>query len=753
MLNGEKIDINDFGNTLKSLGIGVEEIIDLRKGKFKSAKVVNKTKNEIKVYDGVNNFSIAVGPSIINSLALNDVIFLSGRKILREKELGVGDNDRIIKSNVGVGLDFYDIYGNIVFDLEVPTNRFDFLSHLGIAREFVSHHGIEKEDFQLASCEFKCSKEFKKDQKWNIEVKDSDLFAYTGVRIENISIRSSPFDIKWKLFAAGLRPINNIVDITNYILLKYGQPMHAFDIRFLDGKSIIVRRAKKSEKIKIIGGSDVELNEDVMVIADQKKPIAIAGIIGGEESEVREDTRSIILECADFAPYRIKRGIQVVKIITDSSKRFETRIDPVFRKKVLEETIKMIEEITKGEVVGVFDYEKEKFVQRNVIIDPERIRSLLGMKISKEEIISLIEGFNFNTDEIGMNNKIKVYIPSFRHDIVIEEDMVEEIARIKGYDSVPEDFNISGYGGGNREEFSNIKRKIREFLTARGLFETVNLSFSNPENNRLFSDLQPVDIVNPISERWNQMRTSIIPSLLEVLRENLRYGIKDVRIFDIGRIYYDKSEEERLGILITGSRIPVFWGSKKEKFDIFDLKGILEDILYLFNVDFKFIPETPKNFSRGGKVEIKGVEQDVGFGVWGEIERNVLERLDLKSKVYIFEIPIHSFTIQKEYTPKTIKFPVIERDLSFIMARSVNVDQIKKYIESNKYFDEVHVFDYYSGKNIPQDKKVVGFRLIVYPVQQEDEKKIDNFLTDLVEDIENNFNITLRGGKNGRNFE
>ncbi len=729
----DRIDVKDFENTLKSLGIGVEDIITLSGKDYTSARVVEVKDDNMILFDGRERKEM----SFIKGIEPGDVVFVKDGTLLYEKEL-FGTDGGVVKVQGEPGVKFSEIFGNTVFELEVPPNRFDLLSHVGIAREFAAHHRIEWNEPHPPTFEAEAKGE------WDIVVEDEDLLGYTGVFIKGVKVVPSPFEIKWRLYATGLRPINNLVDITNYILLKYGQPLHIFDVRFIEGNRIVVRRGREGEKIRVIGGIEVKLNNEVMVIADQAKPLAIAGIIGGEESEVREDTESILLECADFSPPRIKRGTQVTKIITDSSKRFETRVDPLFRRSVITETVDMINSLSGGEVVSAFDYEKEKFIKRKVQMDPKRVNRVLGIDMDSKEMERLLNDFGFRTERDG--EKIMVEVPSFRHDIKIEEDLMEEIARIKGYDSIPEVFSFSGYKGGKREEISILKNHLRHFLVSRGFYEVVTLSFSNQKENSIFKSSTPVEILNPISERWNQMRTSIIPSLMGVVKENVRYGIRDIRLFELGRVYFDEGEKEMLSLVLTGKRNPVFWGGGKDGiFDIYDLKGIMEDIFSLYNVIYRFDHEPQKGFLRGGRVILEG-----GEGVWGEIAPSSLDIWDIEQRVFAFEIPLNVFLISRgKRSPSIMKFPVIERDLSLLVGRYIPVDEVKRFIEEKNWFDEVHVFDYYSGENIPADKKVVGIRVVLYPSSEVGDEKVESLMSRVVDELKKNYNITLRGGNNG----
>ena len=640
----------------------------------------------------------------------------SSGMVCAEDELGLGENHEgimVLDEKSKVGTLAQDILGldDVIFEIDILPNRaHDCLSHLGVARE-VAVLLESKIKNQKSNMDLRISNSSKE---LEVKIKNEELCRrYSAVIINSVKIKESPSWLKNRLESCDIRSINNIVDITNFVMLSIGQPIHAFDADKLNGK-IIVRNAKKGEKIVSLDENKYELTENDLVIADEKNPIAIAGVMGGLETAVDENTKNIIFEAANFQGTNIRKTSSRLKLSSESSYRFEREIDPEIITSAIEMAVNLTKELSSGDIKdGVIDIYPSPEKRRNIKFNFSRIENLLGIEIEKEKVFSILTSLGF---EVSQNDdEIEVLIPTFRRDVEKANDIIEEIGRINGYEMIEEVFANVPMKSVIQDKTLLMEKDIRKTLEGLGFFEVYNYSFLGEKE---ISGVQlkiedHLELQNPLSEEFMFMRTSLLPDLLNNTRDNLKHR-DSFKLFELGRIYLKNSKDnvdERK--ILSGIMV-----SKNQKETLFyDAKEQLELILEKIGVErlsYRKI-ENPESFwHKGRSAEILSKKKVIGK--IGEIHPIVLNNFDLTSKVIYFEIYIEelvSFYGEIKKYQKINKFPEVELDLSVVFNESVQWGEIKKAINStsNNLIQGIEPFDIYRGENLGENKKSIAFRI------------------------------------------
>ena len=640
----------------------------------------------------------------------------SSGMVCAEDELGLGENHEgimVLDEKSKVGTLAQDILGldDVIFEIDILPNRaHDCLSHLGVARE-VAVLLESKIKNQKSNMDLRISNSSKE---LEVKIKNEELCRrYSAVIINSVKIKESPSWLKNRLESCDIRSINNIVDITNFVMLSIGQPIHAFDADKLNGK-IIVRNAKKGEKIVSLDENKYELTENDLVIADEKNPIAIAGVMGGLETAVDENTKNIIFEAANFQGTNIRKTSSRLKLSSESSYRFEREIDPEIITSAIEMAVNLTKELSSGDIKdGVIDIYPSPEKRRNIKFNFSRIENLLGIEIEKEKVFSILISLGF---EVSQNDdEIEVLVPTFRRDVEKANDIIEEIGRINGYEMIEEVFANVPMKSVIQDKTLLMEKDIRKTLEGLGFFEVYNYSFLGEKE---ISGVQlkiedHLELQNPLSEEFMFMRTSLLPDLLNNTRDNLKHR-DSFKLFELGRIYLKNSKDnvdERK--ILSGIMV-----SKNQKETLFyDAKEQLELILEKIGVErlsYRKI-ENPESFwHKGRSAEILSKKKVIGK--IGEIHPIVLNNFDLTSKVIYFEIYIEelvSFYGEIKKYQKINKFPEVELDLSVVFNESVQWGEIKKAINStsNNLIQGIEPFDIYRGENLGENKKSIAFRI------------------------------------------
>ncbi|MFH1709998.1 MAG: phenylalanine--tRNA ligase subunit beta [bacterium] len=641
-------------------------------------------------------------------------------------ELGLSDTAEgifILEKDAAVGEDIRKVLGigGAVLDIDVLPNRIDVLSIIGVARE-VGAILNKKAKFPLIKVR-ESSEGIKKSAK--ISVKDKGLCPrYMARVIKNVSIKPSPQWMQERLIACGMRPINNVVDITNYVLLEMGQPLHAFDLNSLKDGTLIVRKAAKGEKMTTIDGEKRELGE-CLVIADAQKAIAVAGVMGGMSTEVIDSTKDILLESAYFDPKTIHKAEKYLKLRTESSIRFARGVDWNGVEAALDRAADLMGELAGGKIsAGKVDIKAKDRKPKKVALRLKRVNDILGTDLKFTEISSILSRLGFKVK--GSN----VEVPLFRAgDIEREIDIIEEIARIHGYEKIPvtnPDLKIKNTKGVSEDQ---IKR-IKTILIDAGLNEVLTYSMLPPKEADIGEKRgQSIRILNPISDDLSVMRPSILPGLLKVLTFNLNRQVEDVNIFEAGKIFYkdDKgviTEKAELGAVLYGKRSYRYDG-KKENMDFFQIKGIIEDILGYLGVSYEIKENAFPGYHPSRSAAIHKTEKTIG--VFGELHPDIGRKLEIEGPIYVISLDLDETLNIKKLPPKYKEiplYPAVKRDIAMIVPYGVSNKAIIGEIRASggELIEGIALFDKYEGNQIEK-----GYYSLAYSVTY---RKANRTLTD-----------------------
>jgi len=623
-----------------------------------------------------------------------------------------------------------------ILDIDVLPNRApDCFSHLGIAREIAVITGLK---YTGLTCVISEDKKIKAKDFVSVEVKNKLACPrYTARVITDVKVGPSPKWIQERLKICGLRPINNIVDIANYVMLETGQPLHAFDGEKLAEKKIIVRFAQNREKIVTLDEEKYDLSEDILVIADLKKPVAIAGVKGGKIPEIDKKTKIVVLESANFELRTIRRGSKKLGLITDASLRFEHGIDPNLTEFAINRAAYLIQEIAKGKIAqGLVDVYPKKVFPKRIRLDLDYVERLLGVKISHNEIKNILKRLGFKVDGVEPR-QLSVEVPTRRLDISIPEDLIGEIGRIYGYQKIPSLFPTVALIPPKRNLEIFWEDNIKNILKEVGLTETYNYSFISEKEAKIFR-YQPKDLIeveNPISIEQKYLRPSLIPNLLKNVQKNQKYFI-DIKVFELGKIFQKPNiEKKALTVIITGD---AFYQSK-------GIVDLLLNKIGISNVWYDSYQPTPEEskisiWHLKKCAEIKVNHEEIGF--LGEISPRILDEMKIEGKIVLFDIDFEKLiklaSEEHEYLPIS-RYPAAVRDLAVLVPRLVRVEEVLNKIEAagGPLIRDIDLFDIYEGEEIPRGKKNLAFHIIYQSdVRTLSSKEIDEIQNKIIKALE-----------------
>ncbi len=599
-----------------------------------------------------------------------------------------------------------------LLDIDILPNRGpDCFSHLGVAREIaaVLNLKLRFEDYRLKEQGNK-TKDYIKVMVKNKE----ECLRYTARVITDIKVAPSPKWIQDRLKALGLKPINNVVDISNYVMLETGQPLHAFDLDKISDCKIIVRRAKKREKIITLDNERYELDKDVLVIADSKNPLAIAGIKGGKRAEIDKKTKTIVLESANFNQRVVRRGSKKIDLRTDASWRFEHGLDLDLTETAINRAAYLMEDIADGKICqGLVDFYPQKVSPKKIKLDLDYLEDLLGVKISPMKIKNILKNLGFSVSQDSSSSQLLVWVPTFRLDIAIPEDLIEEIGRVYGYHRIPSVFPTAALVPPERNLNIFWEDMTKKVLKEAGFSEIYSNSFVNKKEAELFNykDSRLIETDNPISADYQYLRPSLIPNLLKSVKKNQRF-FGNIRIFELGKIFKNSKVKEKRALtgLMTGD---VFYGAKGIVDMLLNKLGI-SDIWY---DQYQPTPEESKIFIWHPKkcAEIKVGGKEIGF--LGEISGKVMEDLKLKSRIVVFDFDFEKLqkiaSEEQEFKPIS-SYPSAVRDIALLVPRDVLVVDVLNKIEAagGRLIRDIDLFDIYEGEEISEGKKNLAFHII-----------------------------------------
>ncbi|MBA4250332.1 MAG: phenylalanine--tRNA ligase subunit beta [Chlorobiaceae bacterium] len=679
--------------------------------------------------------------------------------ICSDKELNLGDDHsgiKVLPDNFVVGASISEALelNDTILEIAITPNRPDALSHIGIAREISA---LFNRELILPKV-----KDLTVSEKINsyasVEILDDiNCPRYSSKVILDVEIKESPEWLKKKLKAVGLRPINNVVDATNFILLELGQPLHAFDLDQLANKKIVV---KKSTQVKFItlDSKERNLNESVLMICDGEKSVAIAGVMGGENSEISLRTKNILIESAYFNPSSIRKTSKYLGLSTESSYRFERGIDPSNTLFAAERVAELIHEIGGGTIVdGFIDVYPNKIFPKEVILRYSRLLKILGYEIEKEKVKEILT--RLGTEIINENeNSLSCSIPTFRPDVEREIDLIEEIARIYGYENIPTVEKISTTLSTKIDE-SKFLENLREIFVALGFNEMINTTLASEKNALLTGE--PIKLLNPQTEEMAVLRTSLIQGALETLRRNIFAGEKNLKLFEFGKVFAKKSdaienfsdfeEIEKGIIIITGKSIQSEWYSADKFCDFYDLKGYVNSLLKKINLDSVLFDSY---YHSGNNIfdyyfEKKSKNGLVGFG--GKVSKTLLGNFDIDQDVYLFEFSVDvlkTIEVSENKFKELLRFPKVNRDFAFIFDKSISNDEVKIFVKqkASTLLKSIKLFDIFESKNLGENKKSMAYTLEFFDMSRTlTEEEVEKEFLYLIEEVKNKFNAALRG--------
>lgn len=663
-----------------------------------------------------------------------------------EKELGISDDAAglmELSSDISVGTPLAEALGleDTVFELEITPNRPDCLSMIGVAREIRAETGNELKLPEV-----------------NIHENDTDITEATSVTIDapdlcpryaarvirGVKIGESPAWLKQRLESVGIGIINNIVDATNFVLMEYGQPLHAFDYHKLGENRIVVRRAAEGEQITTLDEEERKLTPDMLVIADANKPVALAGVMGGYDSEITETTSDVLLESANFQPASIRATAKKLGMHTEASYRFERGADPEAVIPALDRATQLIVELAGGTVCeGTIDVYPGKSELLKIQLRPDRVNFILGTSLEAAEIEQILYrlGFGIETSQSEDNN-YQVTVPTFRGDITREIDLIEEIARVHGYDNIPTTLPKGDIPVPVPDISVEVRKRIKQFLLGSGMMEAVNYSFNHPncfDKVRLAADNPLCDALklrNPLSPEMSILRTTLLPSLLDNAQHNHNHQINNIALFEMSSVFMRGEEPGRVAGILAGEIGGGVYGNPYKNPDFFDIKGIVERLLEVCCItDYAFQKTEEPTFHPGRNAAVS--LRDRRVGILGEVHPEVLENYELPYKAYLFELDLEALAdaadFSKRFEPIPI-YPSVQRDLAIVVDFGMQSDTPIEiiYATGGDLVKSVRLFDVYVGDQVSEGKKSLAYTITYHSATETLTDKAVNDLHDKV---------------------
>ena len=630
-------------------------------------------------------------------------------------------------------------YDDEVVDFELTANRGDLLSILGMAYEVGALYGNSVNEVDLKFDE--TDDDFAKSFNLNVETENCTLFY--AKRVENVTIKESPNWMKNRLIASGIRPINNVVDISNYVMLELGQPLHFYDADRL-GDTLTVRMATKDEHLTTLDEQDRILTKDDIVIADKEKAIGLAGVMGGLSTEVEEDTKNIVIESAIFNPVKVRLTSKKI-LRSEASNRFEKGLDPKRTLMAISRSCNLLEKYADAKIVGgMAVYDKASKEDKVIDVTYTKIKEVLGIEISREDILSIFGRLGFGIYFDG--ETYNVTVPSRRIDIQIKEDLIHEIGRMYGMDNIKGKKMILDVRPGH---FDKLKRAVRNKMVELGLNETLSYALIPEGEVHKYSlnEFETVKILDPMTEERNALRYSLLPSLKMIYDYNKARNQKDISIFEIGKSFFKKDgkygEELHLAVLMTGNYKE---GIEKENVDFYVIKGVMEGLLDYLGYDGKYslvVKDIPEELHPGQSASI--VVDGTSVGIIGKIHPNVT-----KDNIFVMEINLDKLFSKEHEVMKykeISKFPNVVKDVAFVVKKNVKSEEIEKIIRSagGKRLRSIEVFDVYTGENVGEDEKSIAYTLTFNDFEKTlSDEEVTNAFNKVIKEVTSNCEAVLR---------
>ena len=769
------IEINEMENALTMIGQEVEKI-DIVGGNLDKVVVahleevkkhpnadsltlckVNNGKEILQIVCGATNHKTGdkVALAQVGARLKEDFTIKKGKirgeesngMLCSEDELGIGsDKDGIIilPEDAPVGVPFKDYLGinDTVFELEITPNRPDCLSHIGIARELSAYYGKE---LKYPETEIKNEIEEKTSDNVKVTIEDSNLSRRYVTRIlKNVTVKESPKWLKERIEAIGLRSINNIVDVSNFILMEMNHPNHVFDLDKIEGNEIKVKSAVKGDKLVTLDEQERELEDGDIVICDSKKILALGGVMGGLDSEVTDNTKNILLEVAHFNSQNVRKTSRRLTLSSDSSYRFERGIDVEDSIKVINRLANLIQEVAGGEILnGYVDVYPVPHENKVAELNFERLNRFVGKVIPREKVIEILRNLEIDVKDNG--ETLTLTAPSYRGDLELEQDYFEEVIRMYGFDNIENILPRVDINKNSTLDTTKLTDRIKTICASVGLKEVINYSFIPKDALQKLkftgvSEDKLIDISNPITEDFVTMRPTLLYSLIKNAKDNMNRNVSNIRFFEVSRTF-EKAEELakediKVGIILAGENDKTLWNPKPVHYDFYDLKGIVEEIFSKLKFQSFSIKRSVQTEFHPGRSAVVFVGKEY-IGSFGEIHPDVLENFGLNKKTVLvaeFNIELIKKYINKPFVYQgIIKYPAVPRDLALVMNENILVGDVLKTIEKiDKKVEKVELFDIYQGIGVEPGKKSVAISILL----RDDSKTLeDKEINDIIDKI------------------
>lgn len=763
-------DIQKLSDDLTMSGSEVEEIqkpFEKIKGVI-SAKVINvmahpnaDNLNICKLSDGTKTYTVvtsdksvkvddfvAFGPAdkasdvdgkIVRSVDMRGI--KTDGMLFSLEELGLESHSNHVfrfEKPVEVGAEIVKIFDldQIAFEIEITPNRPDCLSHIGLAREVAT---VNRKTLKIPKVKVDIPQ-----GNVLISTESSECLRYFAIKIDGITVKDSPLWLKKRLATVGMRSINNIADITNYIMMETGHPIHAFDFDKIPSHKIVVKNAKGGEKFTALNSKTYTLDGGEILITDGEQILALAGVIGGKDSGITKSTKSILIEVATFDPVRTRKTSKGLNLSTDASYRFERGVDPNDTIYVAKRIVEMTLSLAGGRVTGSSDIYPKVVEPVTVKLSNKKLSSYMSFTPDPQEV-----SYIFNALEMKVSkdqNGWTVEVPTFRQDVSQDVDLIEEFARIHGFSNVQSVMSMP-FIRGDKNEWWDFKNKMRFLLTSLGYFENVNYAFSDPKAKKLFGNTfnESPKLLNPVSPEMSIMRPSLLLNLIDALAYNVKHQENDVKFFEIGKIFEEEQESEKIAFVSTGKIEPLDYTDKRME-SLINLKGDLETIANYFHIDLDFTNEESEGFVSGqcGKIVLNGTT----IGLIGRLSEDVTSFFDLDLPIYACEFDLKKIfkAIQTFEYRTSSQYPVSFKDLSmFVQKGKIHASEIIKVAKiSSEYVKDVRVIDLYTGKGVPAGSYSITIRITYSSMDRTLlDEEIDGAFSKLMEVIES-MGITLR---------
>ena len=782
------IEINEMENALTMIGQEVEkiEIAGSNLENVVTAKIIEKEMHPdsdhltvCKVDNGKEILQIVCGASNhkagdkvvlaqIGAKLSEDFVIKKGKirgkescgMLCSEVELGIGsDKDGIIilPEDAPIGIPFKDYLGinDTVFELEITPNRPDCLSHIGIARELSAYYGKE---LKYPETEIKSEISEKTSDNVKVSIEDSNLSRRYVTRIlKNVTVKESPKWLKERIEAVGLRSINNIVDVSNFILMEMNHPNHVFDLDKIEGNEIKVKSAVKGDKLVTLDEQERELEDGDIVICDSKKILALGGVMGGLDSEVTDNTKNILLEVAQFNPQNVRKTSRRLTLSSDSSYRFERGIDVEDSIKVINRLANLIQEVAGGEILnGYVDVYPVPHENKVAELNFERLNRFVGKVIPREKVIEILRNLEIDVKDNG--ETLTLTAPSYRGDLELEQDYFEEVIRMYGFDNIENILPRVDINKNSTLDTTKLTDRVKTICASVGLKEVINYSFIPKDALQKLkftgvSEDKLIDISNPITEDFVTMRPTLLYSLIKNAKDNMNRNVSNIRFFEVSRTF-EKAEELakediKVGIILAGENDKTLWNPKPVHYDFYDLKGIVEEIFSKLKFQsFSIKRSVQTEFHPGRSADVFVGKEYIGS--FGEIHPDVLENFGLNKKTVLvaeFNIELIKKYINKPFVYQGIvKYPAVPRDLALVMNENILVGDVLKTIEKiDKKVEKVELFDIYQGIGVEPGKKSVAISILLRDDSKTlEEKEINDIIDKILAKMKKDYMAELR---------